>query len=83
MRGGQGIPNIDNFQRNGPVVASFPATMCDQFMPAPTKLSQSKPSQAKPSQAKPSQAKLSRGPLKSLRVLCRDTVPCGTCNGCS
>ena len=53
MRGGQGIPNIDNFQRNGPVVASFPATMCDQFMPAPTKLSQSKPSQAKPSQAKP------------------------------
>ena len=57
MRGGQGIPNIDNFQRNGPVVASFPATMCDQFMPAPTKLSQSKPSQAKPSQAKPSQAK--------------------------
>jgi DNA gyrase subunit A len=31
-RGGQGITNIDNIRRNGPVVASFPATQADQLM---------------------------------------------------
>jgi len=31
-RGGQGITNIDNIVRNGPVVASFPATRADQLM---------------------------------------------------
>lgn len=31
-RGGQGITNIDNIGRNGPVVASFPATRGDQLM---------------------------------------------------
>jgi len=31
-RGGQGITNIDNIGRNGPVVASFPATPADQLM---------------------------------------------------
>jgi DNA gyrase subunit A len=31
-RGGQGITNIDNISRNGPVVASFPATQADQLM---------------------------------------------------
>ena len=31
-RGGQGITNIDNIERNGPVVASFPATRADQLM---------------------------------------------------
>jgi DNA gyrase subunit A len=31
-RGGQGITNIDNIERNGPVVASFPATQSDQLM---------------------------------------------------
>jgi len=31
-RGGQGITNIDNIERNGPVVASFPATQADQLM---------------------------------------------------
>jgi DNA gyrase subunit A len=31
-RGGQGITNIDNVARNGPVVASFPATKGDQLM---------------------------------------------------
>ena len=31
-RGGQGITNIDNIKRNGPVVASFPATQSDQLM---------------------------------------------------
>lgn len=31
-RGGQGITNIDNIARNGPVVASFPATTADQLM---------------------------------------------------
>ena len=31
-RGGQGITNIDNVERNGPVVASFPATKGDQLM---------------------------------------------------
>src|SRR6185369_13244452 len=31
-RGGQGITNIDNITRNGPVVASFPATQADQLM---------------------------------------------------
>ncbi|RIA36676.1 DNA gyrase subunit A [Hephaestia caeni] len=31
-RGGQGITNIDNIRRNGPVVASFPATQSDQLM---------------------------------------------------
>ena len=31
-RGGQGIVNIDNIERNGPVVASFPATQADQLM---------------------------------------------------
>nr|MCU0728654.1 DNA gyrase subunit A [Sphingopyxis sp.] len=31
-RGGQGITNIDNIARNGPVVASFPATKDDQLM---------------------------------------------------
>jgi DNA gyrase subunit A len=31
-RGGQGITNIDNIRRNGPVVASFPATRGDQLM---------------------------------------------------
>ena len=31
-RGGQGITNIDNLTRNGPVVASFPATNEDQVM---------------------------------------------------
>ncbi|WP_019515044.1 DNA gyrase subunit A [Sphingomonas sp. Mn802worker] len=31
-RGGQGITNIDNVRRNGPVVASFPATKADQLM---------------------------------------------------
>ncbi|MEZ0498222.1 DNA gyrase subunit A [Sphingomonas sp. IW22] len=31
-RGGQGITNIDNIARNGPVVASFPATTSDQLM---------------------------------------------------
>ena len=31
-RGGQGITNIDNIERNGAVVASFPATQADQLM---------------------------------------------------
>ncbi|MEQ1497131.1 MAG: DNA gyrase subunit A [Novosphingobium sp.] len=31
-RGGQGITNIDNIGRNGPVVASFSATLADQLM---------------------------------------------------
>src|SRR5690606_263117 len=31
-RGGQGIVNIDNIARNGPVVASFTATKADQLM---------------------------------------------------
>jgi DNA gyrase subunit A len=31
-RGGQGITNIDNIARNGPVVASFPAIKGDQLM---------------------------------------------------
>ncbi|MXP28512.1 DNA gyrase subunit A [Porphyrobacter algicida] len=31
-RGGQGITNIDNIKRNGPVVASFTATQSDQLM---------------------------------------------------
>jgi DNA gyrase subunit A len=31
-RGGQGITNIDNIARNGPVVASFRATQADQLM---------------------------------------------------
>lgn len=31
-RGGQGITNIDNIARNGPVVASFPAIKEDQLM---------------------------------------------------
>ena len=31
-RGGQGIVNIDNIARNGPVVASFTATQADQLM---------------------------------------------------
>ncbi len=31
-RGGQGITNIDNIARNGPVVASFPAMQSDQLM---------------------------------------------------
>ena len=31
-RGGQGILNIDNIERNGPVVASFTATKADQLM---------------------------------------------------
>ena len=31
-RGGQGITNIDNIARNGPVVASFPATRTEQLM---------------------------------------------------
>ena len=31
-RGGQGIANIDNIRRNGPVVASFTATQADQLM---------------------------------------------------
>ncbi len=31
-RGGQGITNIDNIARNGPVVASFPASQADQLM---------------------------------------------------
>ena len=31
-RGGQGITNIDNIARNGPVVASFPAVPADQLM---------------------------------------------------
>ena len=31
-RGGQGITNIDNIARNGPVVASFTATKSDQLM---------------------------------------------------
>ena len=31
-RGGQGIVNIDNIRRNGPVVASFAATKQDQLM---------------------------------------------------
>src|SRR5688572_20767443 len=31
-RGGQGITNIDNIERNGPVVASFPVTHGDQLM---------------------------------------------------
>ncbi len=31
-RGGQGITNIDNIARNGPVLASFPATQSDQLM---------------------------------------------------
>ena len=31
-RGGQGILNIDNIERNGPVVASFNATQQDQLM---------------------------------------------------
>ncbi|SEJ21899.1 DNA gyrase subunit A [Sphingomonas sp. OV641] len=31
-RGGQGITNIDNIGRNGPVVASFPASKNDQLM---------------------------------------------------
>lgn len=31
-RGGQGITNIDNLQRNGPVVASFPAANGQQLM---------------------------------------------------
>ena len=31
-RGGQGITNIDNIARNGPVVASFPAAKTDELM---------------------------------------------------
>ena len=31
-RGGQGITNIDNIARNGPVVASFPASKGHQLM---------------------------------------------------
>ncbi len=31
-RGGQGVTNIDNIKRNGPVVASFAATKVDQLM---------------------------------------------------
>jgi DNA gyrase subunit A len=31
-RGGQGVVNIDNIARNGPVVASFPVTRGDQLM---------------------------------------------------
>ena len=31
-RGGQGITNIDNIARNGPVVATFPTTQADQLM---------------------------------------------------
>ncbi|WP_375270826.1 DNA gyrase subunit A [Sphingomonas sp.] len=31
-RGGQGITNIDNVRRNGPVVASFPASKAEQLM---------------------------------------------------
>ncbi|MCA3254631.1 MAG: DNA gyrase subunit A [Alphaproteobacteria bacterium] len=31
-RGGQGITNIDNLERNGPVVASFPAKDSDELM---------------------------------------------------
>ncbi len=31
-RGGQGISNIDNIERNGPVVASFPAKTGEQLM---------------------------------------------------
>ncbi|MEZ5708746.1 MAG: DNA gyrase subunit A [Blastomonas sp.] len=31
-RGGQGVTNIDNIRRNGPVVASFPASQTDQLM---------------------------------------------------
>lgn len=31
-RGGQGITNIDNIGRNGPVLASFPAHQSDQLM---------------------------------------------------
>jgi DNA gyrase subunit A len=31
-RGGQGITNIDNIRRNGPVVASFPTSQADQLM---------------------------------------------------
>jgi len=31
-RGGQGITNIDNIRRNGPVVASFSATQANQLM---------------------------------------------------
>ena len=31
-RGGQGVVNIDNIKRNGPVVASFTATRADQLM---------------------------------------------------
>jgi DNA gyrase subunit A len=31
-RGGQGITNIDNIGRNGPVVASFPAKQAEQLM---------------------------------------------------
>jgi DNA gyrase subunit A len=31
-RGGQGITNIENIERNGPVVASFPAFPADQLM---------------------------------------------------
>ncbi len=31
-RGGQGIGNIDNIERNGPVVASFPVTDANQLM---------------------------------------------------
>jgi DNA gyrase subunit A len=31
-RGGQGITNIDNIDRNGPVVASFPASRAHQLM---------------------------------------------------
>ncbi|HEV7289936.1 DNA gyrase subunit A [Sphingomonas sp.] len=31
-RGGQGITNIDNIARNGPVLASFPTTQSDQLM---------------------------------------------------
>ncbi|MEH3046929.1 DNA gyrase subunit A [Sphingomonas adhaesiva] len=31
-RGGQGITNIDNIGRNGPVVASFPASKAEQLM---------------------------------------------------
>ena len=31
-RGGQGIVNIDNIERNGPVLASFPADQADQLV---------------------------------------------------
>jgi DNA gyrase subunit A len=31
-RGGQGVVNIDNIERNGPVVASFNTTKADQLM---------------------------------------------------